>query len=227
MGVALGTSLGTFRVPEHLTTHKKFLQWLAETEIPEELRIGFAMGELWVEVMPERAFAHNRIKTALAGVISPIVEAGGMGVYFGDGMLFTSTKAKFSVYPDGMFVSQASIDDGRVWLTGAKEGEEDTELRGSPDLTIEVVSDTSEDKDTEWLMGRYWDAGVQEYWIVDARKEPVKFAIHRRGPKGFSSVRKSGGWTPSPLLARSFRFVPGQMVFGKRQYRFEVAPAAR
>lgn len=226
-GLTLGLTTGNLTIPVGIRTHADFLRWLSKTDIPEELRIGFINGNIRVEPMAERAFAHNGIKTGVAAILDRIVRDGRLGIFFGDGMLFTSLDGEFSVYPDGMFVSHDSINRGRVSLIGAKEDEEDTQLQGSPDLTIEVVSDSSEDKDTEWLMGRYWDAGVREYWIIDARKEPLRFTIYRRTPKGFSAVRKSGGWTPSPILARSFRFFRGEAVFGKPQYHFEVAPAAR
>ncbi|MCI0358573.1 MAG: Uma2 family endonuclease [Planctomycetaceae bacterium] len=36
-------------------------------------------------------------------------------------------------------------------------------------MTLEVVSDTSVVKDTQELRSLYWLAGIQEYWLVDAR----------------------------------------------------------
>jgi hypothetical protein len=57
---------------------------------------------------------------------------------------------------------------------------------------------------------------------VDARKEPITFAIHRRGPKGFVAVRKSGGWLASPTLGKSFRFAETDGSFGKKDYTLEV-----
>lgn len=220
--LALGVPGGTFVIPGSLTTHTAFLKWLRATDVPEDLRIGFLNGRVRVEVMPERAFAHNRIKTTVAAVVGGIVTEEDLGIYFGDGMLFTSVEAEFTTIPDGIFVSNESIRLKRVELTGAKEGEADTRLVGSPDLILEVVSDGSEAKDTEWLMSGYWDAGVKEYWLIDARHAPLQFVIQRRGRKEFTTVRKSAGWTESPTLKRAFRFVAGKVKFGHPTYKLEV-----
>lgn len=222
MGIMLGVSTGTFEVPESFPDHSAYLRWLAVTDVPEEVRVGYINGQVWAEAMAERALVHNRIKMAIGETIGPIVRREDLGLYFGDGMLFTSTVAKFSTYPDGMFVSNESIESRRVTLAGAKPDEEDTRLVGSPDLVVEVVSDSSEDKDTEWLMAGYWNAGVGEYWLVDARKEPLRFTILRRGRKEFVAVRKAGGWLDSPTLGRGFRFVAGKVVFGRPVYALEV-----
>jgi Uma2 family endonuclease len=220
--ITLAVQGGEIHIPGWVVDHPSFLRWLRTADIPDGVVVGFLAGDVWVDVMPERAFAHNRIKTAVAETLGPLIRQEKLGVYFGDGMLFTSKKAEFTTAPDGIFVSKATDEAGRVWLTGAKEGEEDTQLHGAPDLVIEVVSDGSEFKDAEWLMSRYWDAGVREYWLIDGRKVPVRFTIYRRGPKGFVAVRKSGGWVRSPVLGKSFRFAPSEKLLGKQDYQLEV-----
>lgn len=220
--ITLALAGGKLHIPGWVIDHASFLRWLRTADIPEGVPVGFLNGDVWVDVMPERAFAHNRIKTAVAATLDSLVAAEKLGAYFGDGMLFTSKEAGFTTAPDGLFVSNTMMEAGRVWLTGAKEGEEDTQLHGTPDLVIEVVSDGSEFKDTEWLMSGYWNAGVGEYWLIDARKEPLRFAVHRRGPKGFVAVRKSSSWVRSPLLGKSFRFTPSAKLLGKQDYRLEV-----
>ncbi len=220
--ITLALQGGTIHIPGWVVDHTSFLRWLRTADIPDGAVVGFLNGDVWVDTMPERAFAHNRIKTIVAGALNALVMKEELGVYFGDGMLFTSKEAEFTTAPDGMFVSKATIEAGRVWLVGAKEGEEDTQLLGSPDLVIEVVSDGSEFKDAEWLMSRYWDAGVNEYWLIDGRKGPIRFTIHRRGLKGFAAVRKSEGWARSSVLGKSFRFTPGEKLLGKQDYRLDI-----
>src|SRR5256885_8764701 len=46
------------------------------------------------------------------------------------------------------------------------------ELEGTPDMVLEVVSESSVQKDTKRLRQLYWQAGIREYWLVDARREP-------------------------------------------------------
>ena len=222
MGILLDVIPGGFEVPEAFPNHAAYLRWLAVTDVPEEVRIGYINGQVWAEVMAERALVHNRIKTAIAETVGPIIRQADLGIYFGDGMLFTSKKAKFTTYPDGMYISNESMDLKKATLTGAKAGQRDTQLLGSPDLVIEVISDYSEDKDTEWLMAGYWNAGVGEYWLVDARSEPLRFSILKRMKKEFTPVPETGGWIESPTLKREFRFVPGKVKFGHPTYYLEV-----
>jgi Uma2 family endonuclease len=212
-----------FHIPQRLDTHREFLDWLSVTDVPEEVRVSFINGELWVDAMSERAFAHNRIKTVVARMVDQLVTTEKLGVYFGDGMMYSAEHADFTAVPDGIFVSRATMQAGLVELKGAKCGENDTRLVGVPDLTVEVVSDHSAWKDTEWLMAGYWNAGVAEYWVIDARRAGPRFSIHRRGAKGYTTVRPTGGWLKSPVLGRAFRFVAGEVLLGKQEYQLEVA----
>lgn len=213
---------GELRVPAWVVDHPSFLKWLRSGAVPEDVQVGYINNEVWVETMPERAFPHNKIKTLIARVLDGLVEDNNLGVYFGDGMTFTSEEGGFTSVPDGIFISQKSIDERLVKLTGGKRSHQDTELVGTPDLLVEVVSDSSEYKDTEWLMANYWNAGVTEYWVIDGRTEPLRFTIHRRGPKGYAAVRKNEGWSRSGVLGRSFRFVERSQKLGFTTYRLEV-----
>ena len=70
-------------------------------------------------------------------------------------------------------------------------------------MVLEVVSDGSVRKDTVVLRRAYWEAGVREYWLVDARRDPPSFDILRSTSKAFRAARKN--WpcptatTKSPL----------------------------
>lgn len=94
---------------------------------------------------------------------------------------------------------------------------------GSPEIVIEVVSRSSEVKDTEWAMAAYFDSGIQEYWVVDARDEEVlRFDIFKRGKKEFSAARKLDGWVRSAVLGKSFRLVQSEDGPGKPEFALEV-----
>ena len=47
----------------------------------------------------------------------------------------------------------------------------DNGCKGAPDFIIEIVSPTSRKMDYNIKNGRYAEAGVREYWIVDPEKE--------------------------------------------------------
>lgn len=222
MAAGVSVQFGTIVVPPWIVDHPSFLRWLRSGDVPDEARVCYINGIVWVDPMSERAFSHNKVKTDVARVVSGLVEAEGLGVYFGDGMTYTNGPEQFTSVPDGMFVSHAGMDGRRVWLTGGEHGHQDTELVGVPDLVIEVVSPTSVDKDTAWLPAKYWAAGVPEYWLIDAREGSPKFTIFRHRADGYAAVRKAGGWLKSPVLGRSFRFTPGDALMGRPTYRFEV-----
>ncbi len=78
-------------------------------------------------------------------------------------------------------------------------GENDryVELEGAPDLIVEIVSDSSVRKDTKRLPKRNWQAGVREFWLVDARRDPVVFRIQQRGESGYE---------PAPSNAQSYQY---------------------
>ena len=107
-----------------------------------------------------------------------------------------------------VFVSETSLDSGRVRLVAKADGRADryVELEGPPDLIVEIVSDASVRKDTERLPAAYYRAGVAEYWLIDARGEDLLFRIHRRGPKTYEPTEElASGHQYSPVLKQWFR----------------------
>jgi len=98
-----------------------------------------------------------------------------------------------------------------------------TRAIGSPDLVVEIVSDNSEEKDTEWLMSAYHAAEILEYWLIDGRDEnDLRFDLLRRGPEEYVATRRSDGWVKSAVLKRSFRLTQTKGTLGLPQYRLEV-----
>lgn len=78
--------------------------------------------------------------------------------------------------------------DIAVYLAAPKGPRGRTLWRGwIPDLTIEVVSESSRDRDYTEKRDEYWTLGVKEYWIVDARLERV--LILKRGRSRWTEKR--------------------------------------
>jgi Uma2 family endonuclease len=96
------------------------------------------------------------------------------------------------------------------------------ELDGAPDLVIEVVSPGTVRKDTVRLREAYWEAGIAEYWLIDARKEPLKFDILRHTSKGYVATRKQGGWVKSAVLGHSFQLTQSADQLGRPEYTLAV-----
>ncbi len=107
-------------------------------------------------------------------------------------------------------------------LRGGEKGDK-TELVGSPEIVIEVISKSSELKDSEWLMAAYFDAGIQEYWFVDTREEDeIVFNIFKRNKKEFHETRKLHGWVKSSVLGKAFRLIQSEDIGGNPEYTLEV-----
>jgi len=221
MATVISPAHGKVRLPAWVTDLAAFRRWVQSGEPPEGLRAHFINGEVWMDFIMEEAQTHNFVKNALYAALEPLTE--NLGLFFSEGMLFTNEDAGLGTVPDAMFVSFATLDSDRAELvSGAHPEATATELTGSPDVVIEVVSRGSVEKDLELLVPKYHDAGVREYWVIDARDEDaIRFEILKRGRKGFAPVRATDGWLKSPVFGKSFRLVRRE-VRGFPRYRLEV-----
>jgi Uma2 family endonuclease len=95
------------------------------------------------------------------------------------------------------------------------------ELEGTPEMVLEVVSDSSVDKDTITLPPLYYAAGIDEFWRADARGE-LNFEIFRWRPSGYELMRLPDGWCRSELFGREFRLTQAADPMGDPLYTLEV-----
>jgi Uma2 family endonuclease len=196
--------IGQVQVPPGLVDLSSFRRWIEREDFPDQQRICFLRGEVWVDMSKEQVFTHVAVKTEYTIKLGGLARGGRLGRYFGDGLFLTNVAADISVKPDGTFVSRRSLSLGRVRLVeGSLEGF--VELDGSPDMVLEVISTSSVHKDMEILRQSYWEAGIREYWLVDARADPVYFAILRHRPDGYQEAPKQRGWVRSAVFRKSFR----------------------
>ena len=94
-------------------------------------------------------------------------------------------------------------------------------LEGTPDMVLEVVSDSSVEKDNVLLPPLYQAAGVPEFWRIDARGE-LLFELLRLTPGGYVSAQLPEGWWHSDVFARDFRLVQGADPLGQPEFTLEV-----
>ncbi len=92
-------------------------------------------------------------------------------------------------------------------LTPKEERPSDAiEILGPPDLVVEIVSDSSVTKDTVDLYRLYFDAGVREFWLIDARDEEISFRLLTRGSSEWQDVpADSDGFRTSDVLGQRYR----------------------
>jgi Uma2 family endonuclease len=209
-------------IPAWVEDHASFRRWAHSDEFPERTgRVCYLAGEVWVDMSKEQIFTHNQVKAEIVRVLGNHAKAERLGRFFPDGVLLSNVEAGLTSQPDGAFVARGTLESGRVRpVEGAKEGY--VELEGAPDLVLEVVSDSSVEKDTVTLRQLYWQAGIREYWRVDARGERLRFDILRRTGKGYTSRRSRGGWAKSEVFGRSFRLTRQADELGNPEYSLEV-----
>lgn len=167
-----------------------FRDWALSDRFPEQGRIDFIGGHIEVDMSPEDIFTHSTLKTEVVGGLRHIVKQRGTGYLFSDSTRVSCPAADLSVEPDVVFVSDESLDNGRVRLIPKASSEPDryVEVEGPPEVIVEIVSDSSVTKDTERLPAAYWRAGVPEFWLVDARSDTLIYNIYRPGTSAYEAV---------------------------------------
>jgi Uma2 family endonuclease len=207
-------------VPAWVKDLTSFQRWAHSNDFPQEGRVCFLKGRVQVDMSREQTYTHVDVKSEISGVLRALVKRDRLGRMFGDGVRLSNPDAEIAVVPDALFVATASFED-RVRQIEGKEGG-CVELQGSPDMVLEVVSTSSVNKDTVVLRRAYWEAGVREYWLVDARRDPLSFDILRHSARGFRATRKADGWLESGVFGRAFRLTVAAGVGGP-EYTLEMS----
>jgi Uma2 family endonuclease len=208
------------RIPAWVTDNEAYLRWACSDQFPEHGRLAFFHGEVWVDMSPEEIFTHNQLKNEFASVLSMMLKRTRLGRFYPDRCLLTNRGAGLSTEPDGMFISFQSIRSGRVRRVRAKRGYR--AWSGTPDMVLEVVSESSVIKDTVVLKSLYWKARIAEYWLVDGRGSRLDFTILQRGPRAYLPVRKQAGWVKSEVFGKSFKLTVGSDEVGDPEYNLDV-----
>ena len=214
-------------IPYNLHALADFRRWAVSSGFPERGRIDYIAGRIEVDTSPEDLYCHGKVKTEIVGVLSRHLKETQTGDLFSDRARVSSPTADLSAEPDIVFVSDASLSDGRVRLVPKATGEPDRyiELEGGPDLIVEIVSDASTTKDTQRLPAAYWRAGVREFWLVDARGETLLFQIHRRGESAFEPVEADAdGYQPSAVFDSRFRLTRRRNPHGRWTFDLDRRP---
>ena len=194
-------------VPMDIRSLADFRGWARSDAFPRSGRIDYLQGRIEVDMSPEDLFTHGTPKGEIYAGLLPLTKSSTPGFLFIDSTAVTNADANLSAEPDVVFVSKEAVVAGRVRMVPKTGGGPDRfiEVEGSPDLIVEVVSDHSVAKDFHRLPPIYFQAGVREMWIVDARRDPLQFTIHRRGVAAFEPVAADAeGFAESLVFNRRF-----------------------
>jgi Uma2 family endonuclease len=206
----------------------QFRAWALTDELPQRVRVDYIDGRTEVDMSPEDLFFHSSVKVEIVAELRNILRAEPTGYLASDRTRVSCPEADLSVEPDVLYISAESLDSGRVRLVPKATGENDryVEVEGPPAVVVEVVSDSSVGKDTERLPVSYWEAGVEEYWLVDARATDLLFHIHARGVTAFEPVRSDAeGFQRSRVFRRRFRLARQRDRHGRWVYDLQSRPA--
>jgi Uma2 family endonuclease len=199
---------GNVFIPADVVDLDSFCRWTISDQYPERGQFSFLHGTIWVDLSMEDIYRHNQVKEAIGRVLGQLILDAKMGRFLPDGVLLRNSAADLSTEPDATFVSYDALRSERVQRLEGKTSAGYLQLDGSPEMVLEVVSETSVHKDTVDLRDLYWRAGIAEYWLIDARAAEPRFDILRRGRKGYTATRKqAGGWLKSDVFARSFQLM--------------------
>jgi Uma2 family endonuclease len=208
-------------VPTWVTDLEAFRRWIDNDDLPDDVRIWWLKGKVWIDMSREQIFTHVGVKTEITIALGGLVKSEKLGRYLTDGVLLSNFAADISGNSDGLFLSNDTLQSDRIRLTESRDGGF-TELQGSPDMVLEIVSKSSEKKDDVILRQAYWEADVAEYWIVDVRKEPIRLDILRHTKRGYASTRKQDGWVKSAAFGKSFHLLGRQGPGSHPDYDLEV-----
>jgi Uma2 family endonuclease len=194
-------------IPLDIRSLEDFRRWALSDEFPQRGRIDYLGGRIEVDMSPEDLYCHGKLKVEFVSALDQIVKQQDLGDLFTDATRTSSVPANLSSEPDLVFIAHDAVDSGRVTLIPKSNEEEGRyiEISGAPDLVIEIVSDSSVDKDTKRLPKAYFQAGVREFWLADARSAELLFRIYHRGEKGYvPQTPDAEGYQPSVVLNRRF-----------------------
>jgi Uma2 family endonuclease len=209
-----------FQIPAEAFTFERFRDWVHSADFPDRGKISFLAGEIAVDMSPEDIQRHNRPKTDLIRDRGLWVSRHDLGHLLCDGALLVNEAIGLNHEPDLVFCGWESLLAGRVRYVERIAGSgRQVEVVGSPDLVVEIVSIGSVRKDTQLLPDLYYRAGIEEYWLIDARRAAIDFQLLVRGAEGFvNAPLDEEGYLRSDALKGRFKLTRALDRTGGFQY---------
>ena len=96
-------------VPGWVTDINAFRRWADEDDFPENARIWWLNGEVWVDMSREQIFTHVLVKTEITEILRPFAKREKLGLYLTDGVLLSNFAADISGNPDGLFLTKDTL----------------------------------------------------------------------------------------------------------------------
>ena len=166
-------------------TRRKFT-YADYLETPEGERYELLDGELTMVPAPD--IPHQDSSINLSADLKFLVRRTGIGRVLAapTDVYFTDTDV---VQPDLVFVSNE-----RAGIIT------DANIRGAPDLVIEILSPSTEERDRVFKRALYARHGVREYWLVDTRRKTIEQLLLDGDDFRLAGVFGAGERLVSPTL---------------------------
>lgn len=134
-------------------------------QMDDDKRYELIEGKLYM--VPAPGFYHQTISMNISHPLKEFIKENNLGtvIYAPFDVVLSETDV---VQPDIIFVSKE-----RMGLMTEKN------LRGAPDLAIEILSSTIKERDKLVKKRLYMEYGVKEFWIVDPDKKAVEIMVLR------------------------------------------------
>ncbi len=147
-------------------------------------------GELYM--VPSPGFYHQTISMNISHPLKKFAKGNNLGavLYAPFDVVLSETDV---VQPDIIFVSK-----GRLGLITEKN------LRGAPDLAIEILSTSTRERDKLVKKRLYMESGVKEFWLVDPDKNAIEVMVLKETGFETSGIYFIDDKLISPLL-KGFR----------------------
>jgi Uma2 family endonuclease len=210
------------RIPPDVYTLDGFRRWVHGQDFPEKLKAHYIQGNIYIDMAQESIQTHVLVKTAVFQTLPNLMDEENLGEFYTDGVLLTNRQAQVSNNPNGVAVLWATIEAGRVRYIKQKGVE--TEIQGTPDWVMEIVSNSSVHKDKRHLRSAYHAAKIPEYWLIDARGEDIKFQILQWRKSGYVPASIKDGWQHSKVFGHDFQLTRQQNRRGAWKYTLLVNP---
>jgi Uma2 family endonuclease len=204
-------------IPGWVCDHDSYRRWAQSEDYPESGWVSFLNGAIYVDMGMEELFTHNQVKQAFNVAVGMLLLQKPTGRFVPDRMLYTNVSAGLTTEPDGLYAHWATMQSGLLKFSAGKSGG-CLELEGTADMILEIVSQYSETKDTVKLRALYEKARIPEYWLVDVRKQAIRFEILRLTGDAYQCVPTDDEWVKSAVFGCSFQLVRGIDPLGQPQF---------
>ena len=168
--------------------------------IDESKKMEFINGEIYFQ-SPAKLWHTNAVGN-LSQLLGAYVAANDLGIVGIEKLLISLSRNDYE--PDVCFFSKEK----------SKEFSPRQMQFPSPDLVVEVLSESTERYDRETKFQDYAAHGIAEYWIVDPQHETVEQYMHQNGE--YALILKSGEGHLKSVAVDGFS-IPIRAIFDKKE----------